>query len=70
MLRSTGIALVKRALDVIEQQWPDMADAYMRVPLEAYHSDAIAARERELFETEASRRHSESLHYDRWVEEE
>jgi aminocarboxymuconate-semialdehyde decarboxylase len=26
--------------------------------------------ERERFETEASRRHSESLHYDRWVEEE
>jgi phenylpropionate dioxygenase-like ring-hydroxylating dioxygenase large terminal subunit len=49
--RATGIALVRRALDVVEGQWPDMADAYLRVPLESYRSEELAARERELFET-------------------
>jgi len=51
MLRETGIELMKRALDVVESQQPDMAKAYMRVPLEVYHDKDVAARERQLFET-------------------
>lgn len=51
MVRSTGIALLKRALAIVERQWPDMADAHMKVPLELYHCEEAAARERELFET-------------------
>lgn len=51
MRRTTGIALMKRALTIMEKQWPEMAAAHMRVPLEAYRSEEIAARERELFET-------------------
>lgn len=49
--RTTGIALVQRALDFVEQQWPDMARAHMCVPLETYRSEELAARERELFES-------------------
>ena len=51
MQRDLGIALVKRALDIVERQWPDMADTHMRVPLEVYRSEEIAARERLLFES-------------------
>ena len=51
MRRATGIALMKRALTIMEKQWPEMAAAHMRVPLEAYRSEEIATRERELFET-------------------
>lgn len=50
MLREIGIALMRRALDIVESQQPDMADAHMRVPLEVYRSQEIAVRERELFE--------------------
>ena len=46
MLRDTGIALMRRALDIVERQQPDMAEAYLRVPLEAYHNEEVAARER------------------------
>ena len=50
MLRGTDIADVKRMLDLVERQWPDLAPSYLRVPLEAYSSEELAARERELFE--------------------
>lgn len=51
MLRALGVALMRRALEIVERQWPDMADAYLQVPLEAYRSEVVAAREREIFET-------------------
>ncbi|MBW2426133.1 MAG: aromatic ring-hydroxylating dioxygenase subunit alpha, partial [Deltaproteobacteria bacterium] len=51
MRRDTGIELMRRALDIMEKGWPEMARAHLRVPLESYHSDEIAARERRLFET-------------------
>ena len=51
MSHPLGAELTRRALDVVEQQWPDMADAHLRVPLESYSSEEIAAREREIFET-------------------
>jgi nitrite reductase/ring-hydroxylating ferredoxin subunit len=50
MLPSTGIAQLERLLDVVEAQTPEMAGSYLRVSLENYSSEAIAARERELFE--------------------
>lgn len=50
MRREVGIALMRRALDIVESQQPDMTDAHMRVPLEVYRSQEIAAREREIFE--------------------
>jgi len=50
--RETGITLMKRALDVVEKQWPEMADRHMHVPLEYYQSETLAAKEREIFETQ------------------
>ena len=47
-VRSHEIALVRRTLDNVEKQWPDMADAYLHVPLEAYSSETVAAHERAL----------------------
>jgi len=52
MERETNIALMRRLLDVVEQQRPEMADRYMQVPLDYYHSEALAAQEREIFETQ------------------
>lgn len=52
MQRETGIALMKRALDIVEKQWPEMADRYMQVPLDYYQNEALAAKEREIFETQ------------------
>jgi len=49
--RETGIALMKRALDIVEAQWPEMARSHMEVPLDFYNSETLAAREREVFET-------------------
>ncbi len=51
MLRNVGIALMKRALTVMENQWPEMADSHMQVPLAYYNSEEFASREREVFET-------------------
>ncbi len=51
MQREVGIALMKRALAIMEDQWPEMANAHMQVPLEYYNSQEIAEREREIFET-------------------
>ena len=52
MQRETGIALMRRALDIVEKQWPEMADRHMQVPLEYYQSEELARKERELFETQ------------------
>ncbi len=52
MQRSVGIGLMKRALEVVESQRPELADRYMQVPLEYYTREDLAARERELFETQ------------------
>ncbi|MCE2389917.1 MAG: Rieske 2Fe-2S domain-containing protein [Proteobacteria bacterium] len=51
MRREVGVGLVERALKLVENQWPELAEAPMRVPLEYYRSEEIAAREREVFET-------------------
>jgi phenylpropionate dioxygenase-like ring-hydroxylating dioxygenase large terminal subunit len=52
MERTTGIALMKRALDILDKRWPEMADGHMQVPLGYYQSESYAERERELFETQ------------------
>jgi phenylpropionate dioxygenase-like ring-hydroxylating dioxygenase large terminal subunit len=52
MERATGIALMKRALDILDRRWPEMADGHMQVPLDYYQSESYAERERELFETQ------------------
>ena len=51
MLREVGVALVERALRIVETRRPELAEAPMRVPLEYYRSEEQAAREREVFET-------------------
>ena len=70
MDRNVGIALMKRGLEIIEKQWPEMAESFMRVPLDFYNSEELAASERELFETsplalaasaEVSQRHDYSV---------
>jgi phenylpropionate dioxygenase-like ring-hydroxylating dioxygenase large terminal subunit len=43
--------LMERAITIAEEQWPEMADAHMEVPLDYFSSPEFAARERELFET-------------------
>lgn len=51
MERKIAIALMKRALTIVENQWPEMADAHMQVPLDYYGSEDLAAKEKALFET-------------------
>ena len=51
MQRSIAVGLMRRALDIVERQWPETAERHMRVPLDYYASEALAAKERELFET-------------------
>jgi choline monooxygenase len=50
--RDVGIALMRRALDIVESQTPEMAEAHMRVPLDFYGNPEWAAKEKELFETQ------------------
>jgi phenylpropionate dioxygenase-like ring-hydroxylating dioxygenase large terminal subunit len=42
---------MRRAVAIAEQQWPEMADAAMEVPLDYFVDEEFAAKERELFET-------------------
>ena len=51
MQRETGIALMKRALDIMEAQRPEMAESHMEVPLDFYNDEGVAEKERKLFET-------------------
>ena len=51
MQRHVAIDLMRRAITVAENQWPEMADAHMEVPLEYFVNEEFAARERTLFET-------------------
>jgi phenylpropionate dioxygenase-like ring-hydroxylating dioxygenase large terminal subunit len=48
VLRSVGLDLMKRALAVVEAQWPEMAERHLRVPLEVYRSEDLWRRDREL----------------------
>ena len=52
MLRDTAIALMKRALTIVETETPELADAHMQVPLDYYGDENLAAREKTLFETQ------------------
>jgi nitrite reductase/ring-hydroxylating ferredoxin subunit len=51
MEHEVAVDLMRRAVKIAAEQWPEMADAHMEVPLEYFTSDEIAARERHLFET-------------------
>ncbi len=51
MQRDVAIGLMKRALAIVESQKPEMAEAYMRVPLDYYRDPALAAKEKAIFET-------------------
>ena len=51
MIRDVAVGWVERALDIVERQRPELADDYLEVPLEAYTSESVFARDRELFET-------------------
>ena len=51
MQRTTGIALMKRALDIMETQWPEMAEAHMQVPLDFYNCKTVAEGKHAIFET-------------------
>jgi len=50
--RQVAIELMKRAVTVAENQWPEMADAHMEVPLDYFVNEEVAAKERALFETQ------------------
>jgi phenylpropionate dioxygenase-like ring-hydroxylating dioxygenase large terminal subunit len=49
--RDVAVGLMRRAITIAETQWPEMADAPMEVPLDYFSDPAVAAKERELFET-------------------
>ncbi len=51
MQRDVAVALMKRALTIVENQWPEMADTPMRVPLDYYSDLGLAAAEKTMFET-------------------
>lgn len=51
MIHEVALGWVRRALDIVERQWPELAEGHLEVPLEVYSSESIAARDRELFET-------------------
>jgi phenylpropionate dioxygenase-like ring-hydroxylating dioxygenase large terminal subunit len=51
MNRQTGINLMQRALTIVEDQMPEMAESYMQVPLDYYKSAELAAKEWALCET-------------------
>ena len=42
---------MRRAVTIAENQWPEMADAHMEVPLDYFVNEEFAAKERTLFET-------------------
>jgi phenylpropionate dioxygenase-like ring-hydroxylating dioxygenase large terminal subunit len=50
--RDVAIGLMRRAIKIAENQWPEMADSFMEVPTEYFSDEAIAAKERLLFETQ------------------
>lgn len=51
MQRQSALGLMRRAIDIVEKQWPEMAERPMKVPLDYYNSPELAARERHLYET-------------------
>jgi len=51
MQPSVATDLLNRALRIVETQTPEMADAYMHVPLDYYTRADLADRERDIFET-------------------
>ena len=51
MQRDVAIGLMRRAIEIVENDWPELADAQMQVPLDYFTDEALAARERALFET-------------------
>ena len=52
MDRTIGIALMEKALEIVDKQWPDMADAYMKIPTDYYTDKRSHTEERKLFETQ------------------
>ena len=46
-----AMELMKRAITIAEDQWPEMADAHMEVPIDYFSNPDVATKERELFET-------------------
>jgi phenylpropionate dioxygenase-like ring-hydroxylating dioxygenase large terminal subunit len=52
MQRSTGLELMRRALDILESGRPELADRYLHVPLDYYKDPGLDERERRIFETE------------------
>ena len=52
MQRDVAIGLMRRAIKIAENQWPEMADAPMEVPLDYFTDEEVARKERALFETQ------------------
>jgi len=52
VLHDTAIALMRRALTIVETETPELADAHMQVPLDYYGDERMAAKEKLLFETQ------------------
>src|SRR5689334_6180219 len=50
MERGAAVDLMRRAVAVGEQQWPEMADRHMQVPLDYFNDPVWFAKERALYE--------------------
>ena len=50
MDREAAIRLMRRAVTVVENEWPEMADRHMEVPLDYFTDPELFAKERALFE--------------------
>ena len=51
MEREVAVDLVRRAMAVSENQYPEMAPTHLEVPLSYFRDEAWAAKERDLYET-------------------
>jgi choline monooxygenase len=49
--RHVAIELMRRAITIAENQWPELAEHHMEVPIAYFSDEQSAVKERELFET-------------------
>jgi phenylpropionate dioxygenase-like ring-hydroxylating dioxygenase large terminal subunit len=52
VLRTVGIELMRRAVTIAAEQWPELADAHMEVPVDYFTDPRWAAKEQAIFETQ------------------
>ena len=51
MQGQVALELMRRAVKIAENEWPECAESHMEVPLHYFVSEELAAKEKALFET-------------------